>query len=306
LGAAEQLVLELRELLVLLSTQSKSDRLLELGTRGRIGWGSKPKISQGVQQLRRLPYHLPVVRQRTLHRLQHLRITKLEVQYESLASNKRADAKTLRSFPSSPCLHLASSSIPELEWELQLKKFKKSRMHDGPVEERLKVGYHLLSDRLKQCFHYFAAFPENSDIVFEEILFHWTGQGLVPEHYEDDPRAERVSLLTQWWEQSFIETNGPFGSDQCYLLNFKMHDVMRDLGFYLLEKDCGTSHAKQRYLYRPGRNLEQVPHEWKVISEPPESECTTILEAISLSLDTNKFETIPDYTQVRDYIRYYG
>jgi hypothetical protein len=177
---------------------------------------------------------------------------------------------------------------------------------DGPVAERLKVGYHLLSDRLKQCFHYFAAFPENSDIVFDEILFHWTGQGLVPEDYEDDPRAERVSLLTQWWEQSFIETNGPFGSDQCYLLNLKMHDVMRDLGFYLLEKDCGTSHAKQRYLYRPGRNLEQVPHEWKVISEPPESECTTILEAISLSLDTNKLETIPDYTQVRDYIRYYG
>jgi hypothetical protein len=64
-----------------------------------------------------------------------------------------------------------------------------------------------------------------------------------------------------------------------------MHDVMRDLAFYLLEKDCGTSHAKQRYLYWPGRNLEQVPHEWKVISEPPESECTTILEAIRLSLD---------------------
>ncbi len=38
-------------------------------------------------------------------------ITKLEVQYKSLASNKRADAKTLRSFPSSPCLHLASLSI---------------------------------------------------------------------------------------------------------------------------------------------------------------------------------------------------
>jgi hypothetical protein len=138
LGAAEQLVLELRELLVLLSTQSKSDRLLALGTRGRIGWGSKPKISQGVQQLRRLPYHLPVARQRTLHRLQHLRITTLEVKYETLASNKRADAKTLRSFPSSPCLHLASSSIPELQWELQLKKFKKSRMHDGITKLEVK------------------------------------------------------------------------------------------------------------------------------------------------------------------------
>jgi hypothetical protein len=199
--------------------------------------------------------------------------------------------------------------LPELEWELQLKKLKKSRMHDRPVEElyeRLKVGYDFLSDRLKQCFHYFTAFPENFDIVFEEILFCWTGEGLVPEHYEDDPGADAFSLLTQWWEQSFIESNGPFGLDQCYLLNFKMHDVMRDLAFYLFEKDCGTSHAKQRYLYRLGRNLEEIPHEWKVISEPLESECTTILEAVSLSLDKNKFETIPDYTQVRNYIRYYG
>jgi hypothetical protein len=97
----------------LLSTQSKSDRLLELGTHGRIGWGGKPKISQGVQQLRQLPYHLPVVCQRTLHWLQHLRITKLEVQYESLTSNKRADAKTLRSFPSE-CCHQSTAQLMQL------------------------------------------------------------------------------------------------------------------------------------------------------------------------------------------------
>ncbi|CAK9207506.1 unnamed protein product [Sphagnum jensenii] len=78
------------------------------------------------------------------------------------------------------------------QWELQLKKLTESRMHEGPVEElyeRLNVGYDLLSDRLKQCFHYFAAFPENSNIVFEEILFHWSGEGLVPEHDGDDARA---------------------------------------------------------------------------------------------------------------------
>jgi disease resistance protein RPS2 len=143
------------------------------------------------------------------------------------------------------------------QWEPLLKKLTKSRMHEGPVVEklyeRLKVGYDLLSEddrRLKQCFHYFAAFPEDSNIVFEEILFHWTGEGLVPEHYGDDPRADAFSLLKKLWVQSFIESNGQFGSDQCYLLNFKVHDVMRDLAFYLLEKDCGTPHAKQLYLYR--------------------------------------------------------
>jgi Leucine-rich repeat (LRR) protein len=185
------------------------------------------------------------------------------------------------------------------QWQLQLNKLTKSRMNEGLVVEklyeRLDVGYDLLSDRLKQCFHYFAAFPEDSEIVFEEILFHWTGEGLVPEHYGDDPRADALSLLKKLWEQSFIESNGQFGSNQCYLLNFKLHDVMRDLAFYLLDKDCGKPHAKQLYLYRPGQNLEEIPQEWKVISEPSESKCTTILEALRLSLDTNKFDTLPEF-----------
>ncbi|CAK9216671.1 unnamed protein product [Sphagnum troendelagicum] len=183
------------------------------------------------------------------------------------------------------------------QWEPLLKKLTKSRMHEGPVEEelyeRLKVGYDLLSDRLKKCFHYFAEFPEDSDIVFEEILFHWIGEGLVPEHHGDDPRADAISFLQKLWKQSFIESNGQFDSDECYLLNFKVHDVMRDLAFYLLESDCGTPPAKQLYLYGGGQSLEEIPQEWKIITEPPESECTTILKALRLSLDTNKFKNLP-------------
>ncbi len=96
-------------------------------------------------------------------------------------------------------------------------------------------------------------------------------------------------------QRSFIESNGAFDSDQSYLLDFKLHDVMRDLAFYLLEKDCGTLHAQQRYLYRAGQNLGKIPQELKRISETPESKCTTISEALRLSLDTNKFETLPEF-----------
>jgi Leucine-rich repeat (LRR) protein len=186
------------------------------------------------------------------------------------------------------------------QWEPLLKKLRESRLQETTVEERLykrlKLGYDLFSeDRLKRCFHYFAAFPEDSNIIFEEILFHWIGEGLVPKHYGDDPRPEAFSLLKELWERSFIESNGQFDSDEYYLLNFKMHDVMRDLAFYLLEKDCGTPHAKQLYFYRAGQNLEEIPQEWKAISESPESKCTTILEALRLSLDTNKFETLPKF-----------
>jgi Leucine-rich repeat (LRR) protein len=179
---------------------------------------------------------------------------------------------------------------PLRQWEPLLKKLKESRMQERTVEEelyeRLKVGYDLLSEddcRLKQCFHFFAAFPEDSEIVFEEILFHWIGEGLVPAHDGDDPTEDAFSLLKKLWERSFIESNGQFGSDVHYLLNFKVHDVMRDLAFYLLEKDSGTPPARQLYVYRAGQNLDKVP-----------KECTTLLEALRLSFDMNKLEALPD------------
>ncbi|CAK9870248.1 unnamed protein product [Sphagnum jensenii] len=72
-------------------------------------------------------------------------------------------------------------------------------------------------------------------------------EGLVPERYGGNPRADAFTLLKKLWEKSFIESNRQFDSDECHLLNFKVHDVMRDLAFHVLEKDCG-----QLYLYRPG------------------------------------------------------
>ncbi|CAK9879439.1 unnamed protein product, partial [Sphagnum jensenii] len=179
------------------------------------------------------------------------------------------------------------------EWDSLLKKLRESRMYERPVEEelfeRLKLGYALLSEddwRLKQCFHYFAAFPEDYKIYFDRVLYHWIGEGLVPAHDGDDPRADAFSLLNKLLERSFIESPGEIGPSLIpmdNLLRFKVHDVMRDLAFYILEKDCGTPPGKQLYFYRGGQNLEEVP-----------KECTAIPEALRLSLDTNKLEKLPE------------
>ncbi len=141
------------------------------------------------------------------------------------------------------------------QWKLQLKRLKESRMQEKPVEEVLyeclKLGYDLLSEddgRLKDCFLYFAAFPEDKEIHFLHILLHWTAEGLVPGHGGDDPRTDAHSLLKKLWERSFIESNEEV-SDEEDLLWFSVHDVMRDLSFYILEKDSGAPPAKQLYLY---------------------------------------------------------
>jgi hypothetical protein len=110
---------------------------------------------------------------------------------------------------------------------------------------------------LKDCFLYFAAFPKDSKIYFEDILWGWIGEGLVTGHGGDDSSADAFSLLKKLWKRSFIE------SDEEDLLTFKVHDVMRDLAFYILENDSSTPLAKQLYLYRAGQNLEEFPQELK-------------------------------------------
>jgi hypothetical protein len=49
-------------------------------------------------------------------------------------------------------------------------------------------------------------------------------------------------------ERPFIESNEEV-SDEEGLPWFKLHDVMRDLAFYILENDSGTPPAKQLYLH---------------------------------------------------------
>jgi hypothetical protein len=97
----------------------------------------------------------------------------------------------------------------------------------------------------------------------------------------DDHRADAFSLLNKLWRRSFIESNVEV-SDEEDMLSFKLHDVMRDLAFYILEKDSGTPPAKQLYLYRAGQNLEEIPQEWKAISK-----------ALRLSLHGNKLKRLP-------------
>jgi hypothetical protein len=178
---------------------------------------------------------------------------------------------------------------PGLQWEPLLKKLRESRMQERSVGEglyeRLKLGYDLLSEddqRLKDCFLYFAAFPEDCEVEFHKILWGWIGEGLIPGNDGDDRRADVFSLLSTLWRRSFIESNLE-DEDTEQLLWFKLHDVMRDLAFYILENDRGTPPAKQLYLYRAGQNLEKFPQEWEVI-----------LEVQRLSLLSNKLEKLPE------------
>jgi hypothetical protein len=125
-------------------------------------------------------------------------------------------------------------TFPE-QWKLLLKRLREGRMQEMSVKdelyERLKRGYDLLSEddgRLKDCFLHFAAFAEDCQINFEDILWHWIGEGLVPENGGDEPREDVILLLKKLWQRSFIESEEEVDSK---LLSFKLHDVIREFGF---------------------------------------------------------------------------
>jgi len=81
-------------------------------------------------------------------------------------------------------------------------------------------------------------------ISFERILWHWMGEGIVPAHDGDDLGTDTFLLSKKLLSQSFIESNVKVPVEE-----FKVHDVMRNLVFYILRKGCGKRHVKQLHLY---------------------------------------------------------
>jgi len=186
---------------------------------------------------------------------------------------------------------------PELQWELVLKKLRQSRMQERTVEEELyeclKLGYDVLSEddeRLKDCFLHFAAFPEDHELIFEDIFCHWVGEGWIPRNGEDDPRADAFTLLKKLCERSLIESiqlEEEFAVTDETLCAFKIHDVMRDVAFYILKNNSGVPSGELLYLYQPGQNLKFLPQGLEGTLEQP-------LKVRRLSLYQNKLQYLPE------------
>jgi Leucine-rich repeat (LRR) protein len=195
---------------------------------------------------------------------------------------------------------------PELQWEPVLKQLRKSRMQERTVEEELyeclKLGYDVLSEddeRLKDCFLHFAAFPEDHKLTFTDIFCHWVGEGWIPGNGEDDPRADAFSLLKKLCERSLIESlqlpeQYVVSQISEYSLVFKIHDVMRDVAFYILKNDSVPS-AELLYLYQPGQNLKFLTQGLEGTLEQPS-------KVRRLSLFQNNLECIPDNLYAPDLV----
>ena len=186
-----------------------------------------------------------------------------------------------------------------------------SPQYEEQLFHRLKLNYDDL-DRTsegkicKECFLYFAAFPEDEVIEADHLLQLWAGEGLIGQHENRDPDTEGYCILGVLIGRSLIEFEKVWSRDQSlYVLGCKIHDVLRDMGLYILQNGMKT--WEQRCLFKAGwqpRDHEVLPQGWLSASVggdggPRHKNNCNIMQARKLSLMGSRLSSLPSKVGVK-------
>ncbi|BFI30115.1 hypothetical protein MPTK2_3g09210 [Marchantia polymorpha subsp. ruderalis] len=191
-------------------------------------------------------------------------------------------------------------------WDHTLKKLKNaetlSSEHEMQLFHRLQPSVDDLSEthpHLKDCFYYFAAYPEDASVEFvDDLISLWVGDGIVGGRKDYSPEDEAYELLGWLIARCLIEMKiGKVSTSLEYIqmfrlppfsMTFKVHDVLRDLARYNLQHD---KVHEQVCLYEPGMQLETFPQKWI----PDNKVERKHLSAKRLSLMDNLIHELPSH-----------
>lgn len=183
--------------------------------------------------------------------------------------------------------YLAGSIEPSY-WERTLDKLRNASVVSSNQDEQLYSKLELSVDelekvhpRLKDCFFYFAAFPEDHEVHLKFDLFPlWLGDQIVG---KKDPMGDAQELLDILVQRSVIEVREDEVFDWVY---YVIHDVLRDLIRHMLQKH---PFERRDCLYEAGQDLECFPEEYHKMSSPIQG----TLSARRLSIVGSKVEELP-------------
>ncbi|XP_078153852.1 disease resistance protein RPP13-like [Carex rostrata] len=102
--------------------------------------------------------------------------------------------------------------------------------HDKDGNKCLKVvarSYEELPDNLKQCFLYFASFPEDYKISGEHVISMWMAEGFIPEHGAGTMKDRAQKFLQELVQRCLIQVTKNFWNGYCKYCT--IHDLLRDL-----------------------------------------------------------------------------
>ncbi|RCV37468.1 hypothetical protein SETIT_8G065300v2 [Setaria italica] len=138
---------------------------------------------------------------------------------------------------------LASKDQTENEWKKILRKdaWSMSKLH-SEVTSALYLSYEDLPHYLKQCFVYFAMFPEDSVILRDDLVRMW-----VAERFIDEQDGQ---LLEDTAEEYYYELIYRNLLEPDYLIadlsKCRMHDLLRQLACHLSREECFVGDPESR------------------------------------------------------------
>ena len=189
------------------------------------------------------------------------------------------------------------------QWQHALNKLKSAETlspdHETQLFARLELSLDelpRLHPRLRDCFLYFAAFPEDFEVsMVSDLLDLWIGDGIIGTSTPSSQKTsedEAYELLGWLIARSLIELHSSPKNKYMASPEFmtcKVHDVLRDLARHTLHRNKAPQ--DRECLYEARRLLNEFPREW--IASLTMHTASTKLSARRLSLAFNNLKELP-------------
>ncbi|KAM0949755.1 putative P-loop containing nucleoside triphosphate hydrolase, leucine-rich repeat domain superfamily [Dioscorea sansibarensis] len=169
-------------------------------------------------------------------------------------------------------------------WRNALQEFKTSSANPidvmgTDVFGSLKLSYNRLSnDKIRECFLYCALYPEDANILVDELIEYWMAEGLIDEEGSTETEKDKGhAYLKELKDACMIES---IEADNEYV---RMHDVIRDLAINITRE-------QPLFMVKAGLRLKE---------SPKEEEWVESLERVSLMRnDIKAFQGQPNCPQL--------
>ncbi|QHN75858.1 Putative disease resistance protein [Arachis hypogaea] len=131
---------------------------------------------------------------------------------------------------------LMQSRSTEKEWVEVQKSEIWSLPDENDIMRVLRLSYSCLAPTLKQCFAFCAIFPKDMEMVKQELIYLWMGNGFISSR----PNLEVEDVGNMVWNELYGKSffQDVRVDDFSGKIYFKMHDLVHDLAQSISEQEC--------------------------------------------------------------------
>ncbi|XLT71483.1 hypothetical protein HN873_027909 [Arachis hypogaea] len=128
------------------------------------------------------------------------------------------------------------SRSTEKEWVEVQKSEVWSLPDENDIMPVLRLSYSCLTPTLKHCFAFCAIFPKDMEMVKQELIYLWMGNGFISSRPNLEVEEVGNMVWNELYQKSFFQDVR--ADDFSGKIYFKMHDLVHDLAQSISEQEC--------------------------------------------------------------------